>query len=235
MAAPLPPTLAELRSSVMARAGMSASGSVNARLFTLVDEFINKAQAWLYLEGAWVRVLRSTTFASVDGVADYDLPESAEVGSIQWLALLNTEGEPTPILYTDDPGNRRLDLMAPGLPLAWRYIDEMIRVSPAPLAATYPTFVCDYYLPNRRLVQATDRTVIDGEAIVQAATIDLKEHLGTFADTGAARKDLAAYLARLREFSAIPESISPVSRGTWPVDSYNPPGIGIQLPTWRPW
>lgn len=240
MTLPLSPTLADVRNSVAIRCGLATSGTLANNLRAVIDEMVRKCQAQIYLRATWARQVFEQTITAVNGERDYDIPSVTTIGGILRVAAVDSKGKFKAMAYDD-----LLDIenitYTPGKPEFWKIIDDMLRVKPAPDTTEYPSFLLLLYRAPASMVADADRTVVDGEALIQLATIGVKEYLGVGGDQRVARAEFERYLLDLRQSVSPPRMFLIATRRldgpaywTWPtVDAatmpyavdWNPPGV----------
>ncbi len=207
MALPLPPTLVELRRSVSIRVGLVTSGKLSKSMQAVVDEHLNKGQRQIFLRCAWARQQIDVDIVAEQGVRDYDIPdEVGSVGGIQRVVIEDINRVQWPLRYDDALGleNNLTYVDTPARPTTWQIIDDVIRVTPCVDAATWPTFHIRIIKGDKPLKEDGDRTAVDGEALVQYATILTKEYLGVGGPQQTARAEYTQYLDDLRSASVGP-------------------------------
>lgn len=180
MTLPLPPTLVDLRQSVAVRAGLAGSGNLAARSTPLIDELLRQAQTEIYLRCAWARIWRTTDITLTTGERDYDIPADTVIGNIGPIWVKNLDGRPFPVQFEDmlEVEWVSQDLQANGRPMTWNIVNDILRISPAPDAAVWPNLTLHYQQAPNTLTSDQSRASIDGEALIQLATIRLKENMG---------------------------------------------------------
>ena len=238
MPQPLPATLSEMRASVMTRSGLSTVNDVNARHRSLIDEFLRKAQRYIYLKATWARMRRAASFASQDEVTDYDIPDDTTVGGIYRLVIVDVDGVEDQLVYDDVADLQALTLSAKGKPQYYRIIDDVIRVLPKVDAAAYPTFRIEYELAPQPLVNDQDRPAVDSEAMVQHATMAMRSHMGIEEDPKMKMLELQEYLELLKQ-QVNPGRMYSMASRTFQGPAYYewngyPTGIGTG-PYWSGW
>ncbi len=201
MAMPLPPTLGQLRKSVMIRAALANSGTLATTLLPTVDEAINSAQRKIYLRAAWARQLITEEITTVDGDRDYDLPPSASyVGDVMQLLLVNSAGNRFKLGYDDASILTSNEVWAStkGRPSVWAFIDDVIRLDKAVDAASYPTIIAEVMKSDQTLVKESDHACVDGEALVMCAVIEVKRLMGIDFDLQSEQAEYVRYMTDLR-------------------------------------
>lgn len=196
MSLPLPPTLSEVRNSVMIRAGAGAPSPANLALQSQVDELIRSSQIELYYRAEWLRGRGHHTFALTANVSDYNVPDDCDAGNIARLWIVNNKGTAFAPKY-DELIDFHNEFKTASRPRFWYIIDGVIRFTPAP-DATWLTADIDYTTAVQPLVNDADRISVDGEALIQWAAIKLRETLGIGAPSETTRRDFEVYLERLR-------------------------------------
>lgn len=244
MSLPLPPTLVQMRRSVAIRAGLATQNDTSLRYQAQIDEYLNKAQKFIDLNAIWARRMVRSTFASVDDETDYDIPTDANIGSIARLAIQDIDGVESELFEDDRPMFEALRLVTKGMPRVYRIIDQVIRVQPKVDAATWPTFIVEYEVRATDLVNDSDRTSVDAEAMIQFATTDIKRMLGLIEanEVGPENQLTMSYLRLLRQQNSPSRSYSMVSSAL-DGPAYRkyfggvPTGMGTSLyyAGWSPW
>jgi len=205
MSLSLQPTLGEVRKSVMLRAGVGQPGPSNALIQAQTDEYINQSQLELYYEAEWVRKSVTATFNFIAGVADYNVPDDCDIGNVNRLYIENNKGsfyEPKYDFLVDFLNTYK----TPNMPRFWTIQDGVIRFLPAPDGTTWIKFHFDYYLDATPLVNDADRASVDGEALIQRATIKLQTQLGIGGDVSLAMSQHLKYLDRVRVNQGPPQA-----------------------------
>jgi hypothetical protein len=193
----LNPTLNEIRNEVLLRCGYSTSGNQSSAVVPMVNSMIAGAERELYSEAQWLGAMTRVEVELTEDNGTVDWPDEAEPGEIVSMWIVNSEsGEATELL----PGvmlNERntADMGESGCPLLYEYMDSQIYLKPAP-SENYLTLVVTYKRAPR-LVEDSDRCVVDGELLIQRAVFKFKE----FNQLPIGQVEMAnheRYLARLR-------------------------------------
>lgn len=243
MAAPLPPTLGDLRQSVAIRAGLATNGTLNTSLLPLIDDQITSAQKQILLRASWARLQVTETIILAAGQRDYDLPPSAgAIGDVQQLLLENEDGTRSQLRYDDSWTLTASQTMAEtaGRPTTWAYIDDVIRLNRVPDVDTYPAIIATSMKGETQLKIEQDRAAVDGEAIIMLATIGVKKLLGVDFDLESDFGDFVQYLKDLRSSRAGPgREIDMASQRATGVAYWDAPTAGFvglgTWPDWNPW
>jgi hypothetical protein len=204
MTLPLHPTLGELRNEVLLRCGYSTTGNQAAGVIPVTDSYIAGSEKELFYECEWLKSVRRT---SVDLVADnnvVDWPDESAPGEITLVVVLKENDDGTISRYEVAPGARLQERDASEVdddddsercPAVYELVDDVIYLYPSP-TVEYLTLEIDYRA-QPSLLQETDRTLVDGELLVQRAVFKLKEYLAL--PMGQKEMmDHERYLARLR-------------------------------------
>lgn len=198
MALQLQPTLAEIRSSVLARCGLATEGNIPRNIQEILDERIRSAQLQLYEEAFWLANYVSREIELVTGQTDYDCPDDTEPGQIDWISVKDLDGK----LYELEAGTIPSDsnVLAntqPALPLRYDFIDQIIRVKPVADITKYPALVLWYRQRPGAFIEDAERAVIDGEALKMLSEILIKDHFGGV-DTTKLMQALGRYIDKRR-------------------------------------
>lgn len=201
MAMPLEMTLGELRREVLALAGVATSGNTPRTIQPVVNALLNECQSKISLRAVWARRLIDVVVPLVADTRDYDIPDVCDgLGGLQRLDLTNTEGRRVPLRYDDSLWleSNTTTVNTPGLPTAWQIVDDIIRFDRVPDTDVWTTLTIRLLPRPIRLVEDSDRCIVDSQALIQLATIKLKEHLEVGANTRADRAEFERYLVDLR-------------------------------------
>jgi hypothetical protein len=240
MALPLPPTLVQLQESVAIRVGLATSGNIAKSLEKVVREHLNKCQRELYLRCSWARQVIDVQIPTQQAVRDYDVPdEAASIGAIQRIDVEDIDGVRRALQYDDAlPLESNLNYVnSPNVPTTWQFIDDVIRVTPTVNAQVWVKFNVRLIKADKPLIEGGDRASVDGEALVQYATIVTKEYLGTNGPQQNARAEFERYLLDLRSSSVGPgrsfniASDRPTGVPYW---RYPTAEVAPYSPTWNP-
>jgi hypothetical protein len=203
MVLPLNPTFNELVNEVLIRCGYSTEGNQAVGVLPVCQSYVAAAEKELFPECEWLKAARRTTIELVEDVSDVDWPDDCAPGEILMVTALKTNDDDTISRFPMGAGARlqERDLAASeaGQPLVYEYIDEIIRIYPAP-SEDWTSIEVDYRV-GPSLYTEDDRTVVDGELLVQRATFKMKEYL----DLPIGQVEMAnheRYLARLRAASS---------------------------------
>ncbi len=247
MALPLPPTLQDLRKSVNVRVGLKTSGSLSLSMQDVIDEHLNKCQRQIFLRAAWARQVVDVVIPTVQGERDYDVPDDiGYIGAVQRLDIQGVDGIRWPIIYDDALAleDNTSNVIVPARPTTWQYINDIIRVTPAVDATIWPQINARVMLADKPLKIQTDRATVDGEALVQYATIITKEYMGVGGPQLAARAEFDQYMLDLRSASVGPgrmfniasDTISGVPYWRWaPLNGLSSPYSQSWNPTGGNW
>ena len=172
-------------------------------------------------------------------MTDYDIADATKIGSIHRLTVMDIDGREHPVKYEDALEVQEFTLSKSSRPMCFCISDDIIRLSPAPLVATYPTMVMLVELADTKLVNDADITAVDTEALTAAATIKLRDYLGVGGPTAGAKAELGQYLLDLRGLVSPNRSYPIASRfvdgpAYWrqpSVNAYSSP----YSPDWNPW
>jgi hypothetical protein len=203
MAIPLQPTFGDIRNAVAIRSNLARSGNLASNIKPLIDEFIRKGQRYIYIQFPWVRLDTRITMPLVAGQAVYDIPDEYHEGTIRTLGVISKDeaGDATTLprewrLQYDGMLDVRNLQRVPGRPQNWRIIDQAITLSPVPDDA-WATLVIEGQLREATLANDADRVSVDGESLIEYATILLREHMD-LGDTKMARIEWSASVTRMR-------------------------------------
>jgi len=241
MSQPLPPTLSAIRRSVAVRCGLSQATDINSRHRELIDEFIRKAQREIFLRASWARLRQTASIPLITGQVDYDIPDATYVGGIITLEVVNLNNTNQQLTYDDSRDLQAYENDAPTQPQWWRIVNDNIRILPQPDATQFPSLYIEYELGVVDPVNDQDRIVVDGEAVVQLATISMKKQMGTFSDLADDEKTFVRYLVDLRSYNNPTRMYGQASRD-WQgpiyvkLNSYpTGAGTGPYSAMWNPW
>ena len=184
----------------MNRCGLATEGNVPRAIQGTIDSRIRSAQKQLYELYPWLVSYVSGEITLDNGETDYDVPDDTEPGKITYIAVHRlSDGWICPL----GRGIRPVELNyltavppAASMPLRFDFIDGVIRIEPAPDTAYYDKLKLQYYQAVSRLVEDTDRCVVDGEALFMLSEILVKNHFGG-QDTALLEKDLDRYVDRM--------------------------------------
>lgn len=230
----LPPTLIELRNAVLIRAGMNITDGSAGQYFPLIDELLRKSQKELHLEAPWLRNYVRVTQATTPGNSDYDLPDDCLFSDMGRVSVGNLDGKQYPLRYGDGAiRNVTSYANSSSFPLYYEIQDQVLRIYPTP-DTNWVTLIYEYHKGATQLVAETDRTNIDGEAMVQRTTYYLKRQTGFGGDWKPEREEHMRYLNRLREEQGVVRAIDMRGSLRGRYDRY----VGNGAPytsTWAPW
>lgn len=199
MTLPLHPTLQELRNEVLLRCGYSITGNQAAGVIPVCDSYVAGSEKELFPECEWLKAGKRTTVDIAEDDSTADWPDDAAPGEITAISVVYVNDDDEEALCPMQSGarlqERDLAGVESGQPIVYEYVNEIIYFYP-PAGEDYVRLEIDYRLAPT-LVQPTDRTVVDGELLVQRATFKMKEYLGL----PIGQKEVAdheRFLARLR-------------------------------------
>ncbi len=180
MASLTTPTLGDIRTAVAARCGLSPGGTLPRNIQSRVDERIRSAHAQLYESFPWTRQLIQLAVPLDDGETDYDVPDETSTGNITYLLIRRVSDNATFQLL---PGLRpqEIDARTPvikTLPRWYTFIDDVIRLEPAPDVTLYSELVVWCFREPNGLTEDGDPILVDSEAIKSFAEILVKEDFG---------------------------------------------------------
>lgn len=191
MALAVSPTLAELRLSVATRINMGRQVRNSTALHDILDEYIRSAFNLLVREANWVIMEVEEEIDLLMGQHAYDIPDNIDVGDIRQITVENIVNREFPLLpgvayyernayrvdrgLEDAPTAEELETHS-SLPLRWEIIDQLLNIYPAPDTNQYPTLKIRGKAIPREPYTDGDRSFIDKEAHVLAATVALKKH-----------------------------------------------------------
>lgn len=171
MALPLERTLAEASAEVLARCNLGTPETAGADVVALVQAAIRQAQQQIYLEAQWAVSRLTTTIAMLDGVSEYDWPDTVRPERISQVSAFTSsyEWRVNRIIYPED---RSLALATYGLyaPAKYDYRDGIIEVWPTPSGSTLATLRIEYWQALTPLVNDADRLTCGSEAVVLLAS-----------------------------------------------------------------
>lgn len=177
-------TLVDMRKRLAVRLGFSVQVSMNALppgMATLLDDFIRSAQEFLYRQYAVFRMERFFTWDMQAGVRFYDIDGNSDScekkldpRKVTWVGVSQGDDDWRPLWCGIDPV--LYSSMAPSIPSHYE-IRQCIEVWPAPVDDTWKLRVKGHFglLP---LVDDSDETTIDPEAIFLFALASAKHHYG---------------------------------------------------------
>lgn len=197
MSLPLNMTLAELRNGVLLRCGYSTEGNQASAVAPMVNSMIAGAERELYHEATWLSSQTRTTIPLTVDEGIVDWPDDCEPGEILSVWVVRTDSGALNELTAGVMINERdsADNGESGCPIVYEYMDEQIHIKPPP-SSDYDDLVVTYKRAPR-LVQETDRCVVDAELLIQRAVFKFKE----FNNMPVGQVELAnheRYLTRLR-------------------------------------
>lgn len=207
MPLPLLPTLVEVRNAVAVRARLARNGQLLTAQIPVIDETIRKAQRHIYTSFPWAvnSIRRSTTLTA--NQSSYDLPADIYPGQIHYLAVIDQseveKQEATPSyvprefpLIIEQLSTHLQAYPDAGRPKHARIINQMLELYPAP-DTEWQTLVLEGRPRESALINEQDRAVVDGEALIELATILICEDL-ELRDVRQRRADWLGSMARLR-------------------------------------
>jgi hypothetical protein len=195
MSVALQPTLGELRHETLNRCGLATEGNVPRTIQDIIDSRIRSAQKQLYELFPWLATYVTGTITLANGVGDYDIPDDTEPGKITFVALNRiSDGWVVELERGIRPAemNYYAQAMTKGsMPLRFDFIDNVLRIAPVPDTTYYDVLKIAYFQTPPKMVEDSERAVVDGEALLMLTEILVKEHFG-----GQATEKLAAALDR---------------------------------------
>lgn len=226
MSLPLLPTLEEVRNEVAQRCGIANSGTLPAKQKPQIDSEIRRAQRELFVAYPWLRRNVSVNIMLSADVATYDVPNSLSLGGIYRVLLLDTDGVRKFELRYDDMVDIDNTYHSSARPTFWKIMGAAISASPAPpvprpdlsivLApppdGTWTTLIIEGQMRDYPPQADDDRVMLDGEAIIQMATIRYKEFLGIGGPQAQNRSDFISYVRGMRGQEAPGRAIAIASR-----------------------
>jgi len=195
MSLALPPTLAEIRLETLASCGLATEGNIPRNIQDVIDTRIRRAHAMLYENSPWLRTLVEREIPVEDNVTDYDVPDDTEPGKIEAVGIRRVDDG---WVFRLEPGIRlgETNVLKPRMslsyPMRYTFINQIMRVEPAPTHPYYDVLMLQYRQVPGPLMQDSERVVVDGIAVKMLAEILVKEHFGG-QDTQALRRDLQSY------------------------------------------
>lgn len=175
-------TLADMRKRLARRLGFSVQVSMGALppgMAELLDDFIVNAQELLYRRYSVFRMERFFTWDLEPGVRFYDLDANADTCTrrldprkVTWVGISQGDLSWRPLVCGIDPV--MYGSPGPGIPSHYE-IRQCIEVWPPPADATWKLRVKGHFGLGP-LVEDTDETSIDPEAIFLLALANAKEH-----------------------------------------------------------
>jgi hypothetical protein len=203
MALALQPTLVELRQAVLSRCGLATEGNIPRAIQGVIDERIRSAQLQLYELFPWLVTYVQRDIELQSQVSDYDVPDDTEPGKITfvavrrkqdgWIFVLDRGIRPDEMNYV----NQQTIPIKGAMPLRFDFIDTIIRVAPIPDVDYYDYLQLAYYQTPGRLLEDSERCVVDGEALKMLSEILVKQHFGG-QDTTKLEAQLAQYVDRVK-------------------------------------
>jgi hypothetical protein len=225
MSLSLLPTLEEVRNAVGTRVGLRNSGKLQAGNQAILDEEIRSAQRELFVSYHWLRRNVEVRLTLSVGVKVYDLPNVLNLNGIQRVGVLESDGIKVTSLTYDDLQDISNTYKDNGKPRFWKVMGSQVDASPAasptisaaivinpPPDADWPTLVIEGQMRDYPPTLDADRIVVDGEAVIRAVTIRMKEYLGIGGSQNQARSDLATYVNGLRGVEAPSRAYAIASR-----------------------
>lgn len=220
MTLPLNPTLGQLRNEVLLRCGYSTTGNQAAGVIPVTDSYIAGSEKELFYECEWLKAAKRTSAELTVDVNVVDWPDDVAPGEILAIVVLKTNEDGTISRFPVGPGARLQERdsavtdLEPnnGQPAVYELIDEVIYIYPRP-SALYTSLEIDYRI-QPSLIQEGDRTLVDGELLVQRAVFKLKEYLAL----PVGQKEVAdheRYLARLRAANSSRDGIVLGGHRSW--------------------
>lgn len=186
--------------AVFIRCSMSTSGNQHARYIDLVREFVRSAHTQLYPEAEWTPALKRVEIVLSEGVQTYDWPDDIQPGRINFAAIRDADGSEIQLDFGLRPNERdasRTDgAVRSETPRLLTFVNEDLELWPAP-NAVWTTLVIDGVRSVNSLVDDDTPLIVDGELVVQSATMKFKRHL----QLSVTREDVAEherYLSRVK-------------------------------------
>lgn len=212
MTLPLNDTLETARYKVLLRCGMAQQSSHNPNIQPVIDDFIRSAHHQFFNELDWIALKQRGTITLINDQTAYDFPDETNVGLINRIWCVDTDGVPYEI-YPEPTAEQRYSVGSDAArPVFYEVRDGGINFFPATDADTYPTVYFEYVERESSLAQDSDRLQIDSELVVLKATAAARTFLGM---PGAKEcMDEAAYL--LRQIKAKNASGESASIATYP-------------------
>lgn len=183
MALRLQPTLADMLSEVLTGLNLGAAGPTNVELHPLIQRKLRDAQAFLWARHPWLQNRIRIAIDLVDGQTDYEFPDAFDPGSIRMVTCVSnrtTTHTEWPVHGGVELEDRNIDAILPvstltGIPYRYQFMDQVIRVQPAPTGDDPPTMFLELESGVVPLVEPDERPAVDGRACVMLATILVKE------------------------------------------------------------
>lgn len=230
MPEPIPPTLSELRNSVLIRSGFSTANGQAAGYFPIVQEFLRQAQNELFLEAPWLRAWVRDEQSLITDQSEYDLPDDAPITRMGRVAVSNGDME-YDLSFGD--GMIRNITKDSSKPMWYEIQDGVIKLHPAP-SSEWTTLIYEYYRGPANLVNDADRPTIPGEPLIQRAAYLLKRHTGLGGDWQADREEHIRYLSRLASEQGEVRAINMRPRAIRRAFRTNGNGA-VWTDNWNPW
>ncbi len=246
MVLPLNPTLGQLRNEVLLRCGYSTTGNQAAGVTPVTDSYIAGSEKELFYECEWLKAIKRTSVALIEGETTVDWPDDAAPGEITLVAVVKVaddgtesrwEVQPGARLQERDAGQESTDEDRWGQPGVYELVDDVIYIYPA-ASELFTSLEIDYRLAPS-LIQASDRTAVDGELLVQRAVFKLKEYLALPIGQKEVM-DHERYLARLRAANSQRDGIQLGGHKSWKVYPTSKNRLGTSsrdtgFDTYHPW
>lgn len=195
-------TFGEAVAAVFTRCSVSPVGSQAAMYLGLVQEFVRSAHTQLYPEAEWTPAIKRADIDLADGVKVYDWPDDMLPGQLNSASVVNSDGREVEVEISMIRPNERSAALTTdgvartGLPVLLTFVNGGWELNPAP-NADWVTLRVDYLLSVGPLRDDAELLIVDGELVVQSATMKFKRHLGILVD----KVDVAEherYLARVK-------------------------------------
>lgn len=219
-----PPTLfGDAVRSVFVRCSFSTSGNQSAAYRELVQEMVRSAHTQLYPEAEWTPAIVREEFALADGVQTYDFPDTIMPGRINAVTVTNDSGREVEVEIAATRPNERdaarsEGVVRTGCPVLVSFVGQDMEFWPAP-DETWVSATIDGVASSLTLRDDADPLVVDGELVIQAATMKFKRHLGL----PVSRDDMAEherYLARVKAMQS--------NGGGWQFGGRQAPKVSVQ-------
>lgn len=167
--------------SVFVRCSISTSGNHHARFLEIVREFVRTAHTQLFPEAEWTPALARVEIPLTAGLQTYDWPDDCLPGRINFASVRDTEGNEIQLDFGMRPNERSAaqsgGTVRSDTPLLLTFVNGDLELTPAP-ASKWDTLIIDYVRSANSLADDADPMIVDGELVVQSATMKFKRHLG---------------------------------------------------------
>jgi hypothetical protein len=177
----------------------------------------------------------------VTGQSDYDIPSFTTIGMIHRVSVTNSDDKVFWVRYDDSLDLENFPPTATGQPQYYRIVNDLLRLYPSVDATNWPTLTITASAAPAPMISDTDRPVVDAEALIRLATIDMKEYLGIGGPQQNKRMEFERYLLDLRADTSPSRSFNMASDNVigpayWTVPTvdaattpfapgWNPPGV----------